>query len=155
MKVEYIEPFIQASQNILLQIVNEEAVQGKLFLKDSTFHGDNVIIIIGIAGDVRGQVIFNLSQKSACSVVSKMMCGMPVSSLDDMAKSAICELANMISGNAATLFSEQKINLDITPPTIMIGDNIEISTTKSQSICVPLFIQDDFSFEINVSLSES
>lgn len=155
MKVEYVEPFIKASQNILLQIVNEEAVLGKLFLKDSTFHGDNVIIIIGIAGDIRGQVIFNLSQKSACNVVSKMMCGMPVSSLDDMAKSAIGELANMISGNAAMLFSEQKINLDITPPTIMIGDNIEISTTKSQSICAPLVMQDNFSFEINVSLSES
>ena len=94
MKVEYIEPFIKASQNILLQIVNEEAVLGKIFLKDSTFHGDNVIIIIGIAGDIRGQVIFNLSQRSACNVVSKMMCGMPVSSLDDMAKSAIGELAN-------------------------------------------------------------
>lgn len=155
MKIEYIEPFIKASQNILLQVVNEEATLGKLFLKDSTFHGDNVIIIIGIAGDVRGQVIFNLSQRSACNVVSKMMCGMPVSSLDDMAKSAIGELANMISGNAAMLFSEQKVNLDITPPTIMIGDNIEISTTKSQSICAPLIMKDDFSFEINVSLSES
>lgn len=155
MKVEYIEPFIKASQNILLQVANEETVLGKMFLKDSTFHGDNVIIIIGIAGDVKGQVIFNLSQNSACNVVSKMMCGMPVLTLDDMAKSAIGELANMISGNAAMLFSEQKINLDITPPTIMIGDNIQISTTKSKAICVPLIMQNNFSFEINVSLSES
>lgn len=155
MDLEYVRPFIEASQDMLAQVVNEKTETGKLFLRDSTFTGDNVIIIIGIAGKLKGQVIFNLKKEGACNIASRMMCGMPVEHLDEIAKSAIGELANMISGNAATIFASKDIALDITPPTVMIGDNIEISTTKSNSICVPLVMESGNCFEINVSLSEN
>ena len=154
MNLEYINPFILASQDMLLQVANEETDIGKLFLRDSSFIVDNVIIIIGIAGGLKGQVIFNLQSEAACNIASSMMCGMPVAHLDEIAKSAIGELANMISGNAATIFASKQIELDITPPTVMIGDNIEICTTKSISICVPLVMKNGNSFQINVSLSE-
>ena len=62
MNLEYINPFILASQDMLAQVANEKTDIGKLFLRDSSFTGDNVIIIIGIAGGLKGQVIFNLSQ---------------------------------------------------------------------------------------------
>lgn len=155
MNVEYINPFILASQDMLAQVANEKTDIGKLFLRDSSFIGDNVIIIIGIAGGLKGQVIFNLSREAACNIASGMMCGMPVPHLDEIAKSAIGELANMISGNAATIFASKQVELDITPPTVMIGDNIQISTTKSNSICVPLVMKNGNCFEVNVSLSES
>lgn len=155
MNVEYIDPFIEATQDMLSQVANAKTTLGKVFSRNSSFNGDNVVIIVGIAGDLKGQVIFNLRNESACSIASSMMCGMPVSKLDDMARSAISELANMISGNAATIFSTKKIALDITPPTIMIGDNIEISTTKSTSVCAPLTMENGNSFEINISLSDN
>lgn len=155
MNVEYINPFISASQDMLVQVANTKTSIGKLFLRDSSFVGDNVIIVIGIAGGLKGQVIFNLSSKVACDIASCMMCGMPVPHLDELSKSAIGELTNMISGNAATIFASKEILLDITPPTIMIGDNIQISTTKSNSICIPLVMENGNCFEINVSLSEN
>ncbi len=155
MNLEYINPFVKASQDVLMQAANEKTNVGELILQDSCFKGNNVIIIIGVAGDAKGQVVFNLSQQSACNLASRMMCGMPVLKLDEMAKSAIGELANMISGNAATIFFSQKITLDITPPIVMCGDNIEISTTKFKSVSVPLDMEDGSMFQINISLSES
>lgn len=155
MNLEYINPFILVSQDMLAQVVNEKSSVGKLFLRDSSFIGNNVIIIIGIAGGLKGQVIFNLSYEAACSIASHMMCGMPVPRLDEISKSAIGELANMISGNVSTIFASKNVELDITPPTVMIGDNIEISTTKSNSICAPLVMESGNCFEINVSLSEN
>lgn len=154
MNLKYVEPFIKASQDMINQVAGEESEIGEIFSRNTSFNGDNVIIIIGVTGDATGQVIFNLCEKSACDIASKMMCGMPVEQLDEMAKSAIGELANMISGNAATIFSSKQIQLDITPPTIMIGEKIEISVTKSEAICVPLLIKNGSSFHINVSLSE-
>ena len=59
-----------------------------------------------------------------------MMMGMQVVELDEMAKSAICELSNMILGNSATAFSENKIIVDITPPSLLIGKDINVSTMK-------------------------
>lgn len=154
MNVEYINPFIKASEDILIQVANSRTETGKLVLQDFSFKGSNVVVIIGIAGDIKGQVVFNLDEVSACNLVSRMMGGIPVVHLDEIAKSAIGELSNMISGNAATIFYSKKITIDITPPIIMSGDNIEIYTTKEKSVCIPLTTEYGDIFQINVSLSK-
>lgn len=151
--VKHVNPFIKASQEILLQVANEETEIGEIFLRDSSFNGDNVIILIGLVGDLHGQVIFSLSQDLACEIASKMMCGMPVTKLDEISKSAVGELANMISGNAAMIFSSNQTKIDITPPTVMVGNGIEISTTKLKPVCVSLIMKNGYSFGINVSVS--
>lgn len=61
-----------------------------------------------------------------------MMMGMPVEELDELSKSAITELSNMILGNAATIFYNRSIKMEITPPALFVGDNMEISTPKWQ-----------------------
>ncbi len=84
-----------------------------------------------------------------------MMGGIPVKVFDEMAKSAIAELCNMILGNAATIFFKNKINIDITPPTVLTGDNIQLSPTKVIVICIPIYLDDDISMELSVSYIEN
>lgn len=155
MKVEYINPFIQGTQSVLKNVCNEETSLGKIYLKSSPYTGETISIIIGVTGDIKGQVIFSLNISSACTIASKMMMGMPVPEMDELAKSAISELTNMILGNTATLFYNKGINIDITPPSLLMGQNIQISTTKSQTICIPLQLSDGNNFEIDVSLQSN
>jgi len=77
-----------------------------------------------------------------------------ITELDEIAKSAIGELCNMILGFTATLFSREKIIVDITPPTILTGDNIELSMPNTVVVCIPLIFEDDSQIEINVSFVE-
>ena len=65
------------------------------------------------------------------------MMGMPVEALDDMASSALCELSNMIMGSTATLFSTQKIVMDITPPISLYGNNLKLQTDM-QALKIPM-----------------
>lgn len=155
MNVEYINPFIQGTQSVLKNVCNEETTLGKIYLKTSPYTGETISIIIGVTGDIKGQVIFSLNVTSACSIASKMMMGMPVPEMDELAKSAISELTNMILGNTATLFYNGGINIDITPPSLLMGQNIQISTTKTQTICIPLQLSDGNNFEIDVSLQSN
>lgn len=155
MNVEYINPFIQGTQSVLKNVCNEETTLGKIYLKTSPYTGETISIIIGVTGDIKGQVIFSLNVNSACSIASKMMMGMPVPEMDELAKSAISELTNMILGNTATLFYNGGINIDITPPSLLMGQNIQISTTKTQTICIPLQLSDGNNFEIDVSLQSN
>lgn len=154
MNVQIINPFIQGTQSILESVCGEKTKLGKLYLKVSPFTGERVSIIIGIVGDVKGQVIFSLNISSACSIASKMMMGMPVTELDELAKSAISELTNMILGHVATIFSEMGMVTDITPPSLLMGENIQISTTKMNTVCIPLEMSDGTNFEIDVALQQ-
>lgn len=138
MKAEYINPFIKASTEVLRQIANLEFKTGAPYLKTSPFGADNLIILVGITGEIRGQAVISMTETMARSVASSMMMGMPVDALDEMAKSALSELGNMIMGNTATLLFNAGVNIDITPPTLMIGEKMQISSTGMKTIGVPL-----------------
>lgn len=152
--VEYINPFISAAQSVLRDIAQIETSLGKPYLTDATYQGDTLLIIVGITGQLKGQVIINMNEKTACDIASKMMMGMPVPELNDMAKSAVSELANMILGNTATIFSKKGITIDITPPSLTVGNNMSVSVSDSKTICIPLVLTDESTVDINVAIKE-
>jgi len=152
--VEYINPFISAAQTVLKDFCHIESTMGRPYLKQATYEGDILAVIIGITGVLRGQVILTMENRTACDIASHMMMGMPVPELNDMAKSAVSELSNMILGNTATIFSTKNIALDITPPTVTQGTNLSFSVSDSKTICVPLEYE-GHSFEINIAIRES
>jgi chemotaxis protein CheX len=153
MDVKYINPFINVSINIVQQICNVGAKKGQIFVKNSPFIADNVVIIIGIAGDFKGQVFFTMDEKTACSIASSMMFGMEVPALDEMSKSAIAELGNMIMGNVSTEFYNEGIAIDITPPTVLVGSDMNISTKGVQTICIPIEIENGTKIMLDIVIA--
>lgn len=151
MKAEYINPFVEISTDIIKKTTGLCPVLGKIYVKDTPYKSDNVLVMIGLTGKISGSVVINFSKNVACNIASAMMMGMPVPELDEIAKSAIGELCNMILGNTATVFSQKGINIDITPPTILIGDNIELTVHKSLIVCVPILFEDGTKVEIDIS----
>lgn len=154
MNVEYINPFIEASQSVLMMMTGKKPILKQVYLRKSPFSSDNIAVIVGLTGRIRGQVIISLSLASALSVASAMMGGMPVSELDDISKSAISELGNMIMGNTATLLASRGIGIEITPPSLLVGEKITIAPSNMKTICVPLELDGGNVMEIDVSLEE-
>ena len=59
----------------------------------------------------------------------------------------------MIVGNAATLLSQQGLMIDITPPSVLTGNNILISTNFT-SVSVPFVMDDVEAIEFSLSAKE-
>ena len=154
MNVEYINPFIEASQIVLKSVANIDILIGKVYLKTSQYASDTLVMFIGLMGDLRGQVIISMNKTVALKIASSMMIGMSVTDLDEIAKSAISEVANMILGNAATILSNKGIKIDITPPSLLMGDNMQISTPKMKTICVSLNISSGGTIELDIAAIE-
>lgn len=150
--VEYINPFLMAATSIIKDVCGIEMTVGKPYVKNSEFASDSVIIMIGVTGEMRGQVMIALSYTKALEIASNMMMGIPVAELDDMAVSAISELGNMIMGNAATILATKGIGVDITPPTLCRG-NLSFSNAFAKNICIPLN-GDDITIELDVAVRE-
>jgi chemotaxis protein CheX len=152
MKAEYINPFLKAFDNVIQQIMNIKAEMGSIFLKEGTQKSGEVVITIGVTGDLGGSVVLSMSENTGKALASKMMFGMEVPELNDMAKSAIAELGNMVAGNSAGYFHEMGLKIDITPPTLYTGSNISVYAHKSKTLCVPMTV-DNETIEIDVSLT--
>lgn len=150
LNVEHINPFLIAATKILKDMCMVDAKIGKPYIKDTDFKEDTVVILIGVTGEMRGQVMLAFSHNIACDIASKMTF-MSITQLDELSKSALSELGNMILGNAATIFSTKGIGMDITPPTLCMG-NMTFSNNYSQNICIPIIYENDKVVEFNVAI---
>jgi len=153
MKVEYVSPFVEAAVKVMTALLQVTPERGTLSARPQVFTTQQVNIICGITGDVEGQVIFGMSIVAADRIASRML-GSPVVTFDQLAASAIAELGNMISGNSMTLLHGQGFTCDITPPTIIKGSNVKISTLDIPALVIPMRLKDIGEFEINVSIKE-
>ena len=140
--VKYINPFLQSSMSIVKSVAGLDLTVGKpgktdFFLKEQTY-----AIQVGVVGEMKGQVVLGIEDEKAKAIASKMMFGMPVETLDEMASSALNELSNMIMGNTATLFSTLGILIDITPPMAVYGKDLQLKT-DIEGIKVPLMVDGD------------
>lgn len=150
MSAEHINPFLMAATQILQGACNIKAKLGRPAAKEARFTEDSILILIGVTGEMRGQVILAFPNMVACDIASKM-CMMEVNELNELSTSAICELGNMIMGNAATVFASKGIGIDITPPSIMTG-NVTISSSQTKNISVPLIYEENKTMEVNISV---
>ena len=150
MKAEHINPFIISVSKIMKDICMLDLKIGKPFIKDDKYEEDSSLIKLGIIGALKGEVVLNLHYETALAVISKMMM-MPVAEIDAIGQSAISELGNMIAGNAATVFANNSIIIDITTPDYCTG--IEYQTSSKKMFCVP-FASDIGELSINIFIEE-
>ncbi|WP_425448568.1 chemotaxis protein CheX [Dethiothermospora halolimnae] len=154
MKVEYVNPFLTASKDILVQVGNIALEQKKPFMRKDISLIDSIAVVVGVTGNLKGQIVINFTEETGKKLASNMMGGMPVATLDEMAKSAISELGNMIMGNASTKLFDIGIKTDITPPSILAGKEMVYSIKGQDIMCVPFEFEEE-TIEINISVKEN
>jgi chemotaxis protein CheX len=84
----------------------------------SPFTTEDLTAISGVTGSIAGNVFYELSNEISLSVAGTM-CGMTFKEMDEMALSAIGELANMITGSAIIALAQTNYVCDISPPVLL------------------------------------
>lgn len=137
--VNNINPFLQSTISVFETVTQLKLTVGKPAMAEFSFPDPTYTITVGVVGQMKGQAVLAMTLDNAKDVASKMMFGMPVAELDEMACSALNELSNMIMGNTATMFSTQGKLIDITPPISMLGNNLKVQS-DIDPIRVPLLL---------------
>ncbi len=137
--VNNINPFLQSTISVFESVTQLKLKVGKPSLAQFEFGIPTYTITVGVVGQMKGQAVLAMTLDHAKEIASRMMFGMPVTELDEMACSALNELSNMIMGNTATVFSTQGKLIDITPPISMSGTNLRMQADINP-IAVPLML---------------
>lgn len=153
MRVEYINPFVEAAMHILSVTVNKDVKKGEISLKSSVTPMLGVALIVGLAGQVSGRVIIDMEPETALKIAS-VMNNEDMTTFDEMTSATLSELANMITGRAVTKLHSLGYKFDLTPPAILTGENLKISDTKIEALVVPLQLPEG-KIEVNVALKEN
>ncbi|MDP4153227.1 MAG: chemotaxis protein CheX [Bacillota bacterium] len=145
------ECFVKSASSIIKDITGLTFKTDDIVLKDQPCNCKDVVILIGITGKLRGNVVVNMTYDLAYKIAAIMLMEQEIKEMDMMSESAVCELCNMMMGNAATKLSEMGIEIDITPPTILTGQNIQYHVEKARIISIPFVFENNNIFELNIS----
>jgi len=152
MRVEYINPFVEAANNILSEVLAGEVNRGDLYLKSTSMPVMGVATLVGLAGDVEGRVLFDMSMDTALRIASKMN-GEELTEFDELVKATITEVANMITGQAVTKLHDLGFKFDLTPPSLFTGEKMEVSDHEVEALIVPMLTEQG-KIEVNVAIRE-
>ena len=125
LNAEHINPFLMAAKKVLQDMCFVDVAIQKPILKEAKFDHDYWVIIIGVTGEMRGQVLIGMTEETACAIASKM-CMMEVKTIDDF---------------AAIVFSSNGVGIDITPPTLSHGE-VSFTNNFAKTLCVPMAFAD-------------
>lgn len=154
MDVNIINPILAAFTDILPQVGFQNISRKGITLSKATVVNPGAMVNIGMVGSIRGAILIGMDLEGAKQFASRMMGGMAVGELDEIAQSAISELGNMVCANACIKYSQTGVlGLDISPPTLLLGKNGQIKLA-SASVIVVNFLVDGVPVDLFVGLTQ-
>ena len=135
---KYILPFFTSLKEVLEQFGVQDIDKENLNLKDKLSSEKQVNINVGLVDDLQGNVSYGMSQKTVLEIVGMMMGGQKLEEIDEIVTSGLSEMANMAAGGATVKLSEHGLKGDISPPTIILGNDLYIVISQVQTVTLTM-----------------
>jgi chemotaxis protein CheX len=153
--INFVNPFLGATLNVLKVQASVEAQPGKIALKQpgETFRGD-VSGVIGIVSEAfKGSVVISFPEQTFLKVMSNML-GEDYTKISQDIVDGAGEITNMIFGQAKIVLNERGYGIQIALPQVISGKNHSLSTkSKGPTVIIP-FTSTVGEFFVEICLSE-
>jgi len=150
MKVEYINPFIEAVYDLFGTMLNAKATRGEVGVAGEKGNARDMMALIGLSGPARGMVALSFPVQTALNMVNQLL-GTETKVVDDSVSDAIAELVNIVAGGAKAKFPVSGAPIDLSLPTVVRGDNYDVDY-PSESVWLEVPFDSDLgSFVLRVT----
>lgn len=115
MRMELIQPFINAADAVLAEGLNSSIRVNDVTMAEEAYRRKGIAAVVTVAGDIEGRIILDLETATAVKIATMLGAG-DLSETDQLVRETICELANLVIGNAITSLNDQGYKFKINPP---------------------------------------
>src|ERR1700684_2567166 len=150
MKMELIQPFINAADAVLAQGLQCRTSVGNLSMDQEAYRRKGVAALIWVTGDIEGRIVIDLDPQTAVRVASKFA-GAELPASDELGRETVCELANQVIGNAVTSLNDQGFHFRVHPPVLHTSDHGPKSSEDTEALVI-CFETDMGSVFLNIAL---
>ena len=153
MRVEFINPFLDAAVNVIHTMAFISPSPGNVSLKTQQEAKGDITGIIGLTGSVQGSLAVSFSESCALKIVENML-GEKFDALNDQVADAVGELTNMISGDARSKLQKLGYNVTAAIPAVIRGKGHTVKhIAPGKPIILIPFSTADGDFFVEASLS--
>jgi len=154
MDLSFINAFTQSTYTILKDYLNLTSRKGKLQIRTQSATCKGMAIIIGITGDIKGNIIFNMKLDTGFRITERFN-EEYIAEVNDLFISTMKEFGNIVCGNAMMSLENAQLDCDITPPGILLGEEMSFAEESDVEIIVVPFITDIGTINISVIKQKS
>jgi chemotaxis protein CheX len=135
MKIELIQPFINAADAVLSQGLQSATKVGNLSMEEDAYRRKGVAGMVALTGDIEGRIILDLEPQTAVRVASHYA-GAELPESDALIKETIFELANQVVGNAVCALNDQGFHFRVHPPLLVTGDEGDKTSEDVEALVI-------------------
>jgi chemotaxis protein CheX len=117
MKMELIQPFINSLDAVIAETMGCSAEIADVTMEEGNYQRAGIAALVGISGEIEGRVILDMDTAAAQQATSDLT-GASVSPTEETARETVCELTNMVIGNAVTQLNNCGFRFRVHPPEI-------------------------------------
>jgi len=126
LKIEYMEPFVEAACSVLRRISGGRAEPGRLGLLGTMFPTACVNIAARVSGNLQGDVVYSMSSRTA-QKLAELLTGAEAHGFGRLTGSGLVQLGDLLARETGCLLSRTGLNCEISGPTVFQGLNVEFS----------------------------
>lgn len=153
LRAELINPFVEGAVVFFRHEMGIDISRNKPSIESCHSTPDDVTVLTGVTGDTEGIVLYSMSSRTAKNIASELI-GSPVPLYDQLAESALAEMGNIITGQAATRLEQVGYTCKLTPPALITGEGTFISAVSLNMLVIPLVLGNLGHLSIYVSLRD-
>ncbi len=150
MKMELIQPFINAADAVLAELLHCSTKIGDVSMDEEIYRRKGAASVVNIRGDIEGRVILDLDPVTAMKVAGQLAGG-PVEACEEIVRETVNELANMVIGNAVTLLNDEGFRFKVFPPEVHV-DPQGFEGTQDTEALVMCFDTPSGSIYLNIAM---
>lgn len=115
MRMDLIQPFIGSLDAVLAEMMNAPANIVDMTMEEEGYRRKGAAAVVAFSGQIEGRIILDMDP-AAAAYVAGLLAGAEVDPAEPMVSEAVCELANMVIGNAVTQLNDRGFQFKVLPP---------------------------------------
>jgi chemotaxis protein CheX len=137
MRMELIQPFINAADAVLADSLECPTSIGSLSMEEEAYRRKGVAALIAVSGDIEGRIIVDVDPQTAMRGASRFA-GEELPESEELMRETVCELANQVIGNAVTSLNDQGFRFRVHPPEVHTSENGHKSSEDTEALVISI-----------------
>ncbi|MBL8993630.1 MAG: chemotaxis protein CheX [Spirochaetia bacterium] len=149
MTLDYINAFTTSFYDFLKNEMGTESTKGKLQIKNPMSPIKGVAILVGISGELSGNILIEMDKATAHRLSAKMN-QEPSEEVNDLFIATIKEFGNLVCGGAVVRLDKLNKDFNLSPPTVILGEHMILALESKTEILLVPFLSDLGQIDLNI-----
>jgi chemotaxis protein CheX len=150
MRMDLIQPFIGSLDAVLAEMMETPAKIADLTMEEEGYRKKGLAAVVMFKGQVEGRVILDMDP-SAAARVAGFLSGGEVDPAEPIVPEVVCELANMVIGNAVTQLNDSGFQFKVFPPEVLTEEQ-SASTGQDSEATILCFETPNGKVHLNIAM---